>query len=356
MKDKPQALAVVPSDTTTRPSHRPQSLVNSYRDARSFAQAYAVSGLKTSKGGAVEIRAAEALVKIEAGAELGIGPMAAITAFHVIEGKPALSATGWAALVDGSDVYDYEVSAHTDEVCEIVFFKGGRQRGISTFTMEDARRAGLVRQGGNWEKYPKAMLFARAFTAGARAYCPAVGMGMAIYTPEELEVVAGNAHHAEQEGVPSEPEEVDADFEEKPVDEPAPERHAEGAKAAAEREAQRNVAKVVAHELEKLQTQPEVSAWADANTERIEALPERQAEALWSYVDAMQALRAGEPYRPMNPGDLRAVKAIRRLAALPEVDFAQVPDGPPHIDDSDADEPGSDDELPDDQRYGGGDS
>lgn len=310
-------MAEETSTALVGPTHRPTSMVRSYDQARGFAKAYAISGLKSSKGGAVEVRAAEALVKIEAGAELGIGPMAAITAFHVIEGKPALSATGWAALVDGSDVYDYEVTAHTDEVCEIQFFKSGKRRGASTFTIGDAKRAGLVRQGGNWEKYPKAMLFARAFTAGARAYCPAIGMGMAIYDPDELEVVAGNAHVPTQEAGPPEPEEIDAEF-----TEPAPNRHEEGAKAAGEREARRALVAAWAREVEALQTQEEIAAWCDANEDRVHELPDRSADAFWSYTDAMQCHRAGQAYRPAYGSALADALEVRQLAALPAIDFA----------------------------------
>jgi len=38
--------------------------------------------------------------------------------------------------------------------------------------------------GDNWQRYPKAMLWSRCMSAGARAFMPDVIMGM--YTPEEL--------------------------------------------------------------------------------------------------------------------------------------------------------------------------
>jgi hypothetical protein len=53
-----------------------------------------------------------------------------------------------------------------------------------TFTMQDAKTAGLAGKG-NWNKYPAAMLLARATSAAVRAACPEVLMGIS-YTPEEL--------------------------------------------------------------------------------------------------------------------------------------------------------------------------
>ena len=52
------------------------------------------------------------------------------------------------------------------------------------YTMEMAKTAGLLAQGGNWQKYPAAMLRARCITAAARAYAPDVLDG--CYDPDEL--------------------------------------------------------------------------------------------------------------------------------------------------------------------------
>jgi hypothetical protein len=44
----------------------------------------------------------------------------------------------------------------------------------SEFTVDDARTAGLVKPGGNWEKYPKNMVFARAISDLAKFLFPDV--------------------------------------------------------------------------------------------------------------------------------------------------------------------------------------
>lgn len=126
----------------------------------------------------------QAVVKIAFGQEHGIGPVSAMTNVHIIEGKPSMSAALIAALINRSRTYRYHVKTWTARVCEIEFYKGSQLLGTGSFTIEEASVAGL---GGkdNWKKYPKAMLWARAMSQGATAYCPDVTMGQ-IYTPDEL--------------------------------------------------------------------------------------------------------------------------------------------------------------------------
>jgi hypothetical protein len=128
--------------------------------------------------------AAQAAVKIMAGAELGIGPIASMRGIDIIKGEVSLAAGMVAALVRRSGVYDYRVVEWTNEACEIVFTRKGRPlTPSSVFTLQDAERAGL--RGDNYRKFPRNMLFARAMTNGARVHCPEVFVG-AVYTPDEL--------------------------------------------------------------------------------------------------------------------------------------------------------------------------
>ena len=148
---------------------------------REVAQAFQASGLfPDSKS------EAQAYVKVIAGQELGIGPMAAMAGINVIQGKVTLSANLLAAQVKRHPAYNYRVKDHTNEVCRIEFFENGDPVGVSEFTIQDAKQAGVA-GGQNWRKYPKAMLFARALTQGVRWYCPDVTAGSPAYVPEELE-------------------------------------------------------------------------------------------------------------------------------------------------------------------------
>lgn len=127
---------------------------------------------------------AQAYVKVLAGQELGIGPMAAVAGLNVIKGRVTFSANLLASLVKAHPSYDYRVTDHSAQSCRIVFLQDGEEIGTSEFTAEDARRAGL--SGQNWSKYPKAMMFARTLTQGVRWYCPDVTSGTPAYVPEEV--------------------------------------------------------------------------------------------------------------------------------------------------------------------------
>jgi hypothetical protein len=130
--------------------------------------------------------AAQAFVKVLAGRELGIGDIAAMTGIYIVKGKVSLSANLMAALVKRSGRYDYRVKRLDDKGCEIAFYDNGQPIGASTFTEEDARKAGLG--GDNWKKFPRNMYFARAMSNGVKFYCPDVSTAP-IYTPEELGVL-----------------------------------------------------------------------------------------------------------------------------------------------------------------------
>ena len=130
---------------------------------------------------------AQAFVKIIAGRELGIGPMAAISGLNVIKGRATPSANLLATLVKTHPAYDYIPREFTAEKARIEFFQNGDSIGVSEFTIEEARQAGL--NGQNWKAYPKAMLFARALSQGVRWFCPDVTAGSPAYVPEEMGAV-----------------------------------------------------------------------------------------------------------------------------------------------------------------------
>lgn len=127
--------------------------------------------------------AAQAVVKVLAGQELGFGPIASMTGVNIIKGKVSLSANLIAAAIKRSGRYNYRVVTLTDEACRIDFYEAGERIGTSEFTMADAREAGLG--GDNWKKFKRNMLFARAISNGAKWYCPDLSGGP-LYTPDEL--------------------------------------------------------------------------------------------------------------------------------------------------------------------------
>lgn len=152
--------------------------------------------------------ASQAIVKVLYGRELGFSPVVSMMGIHIVEGKPELSANILATLVKQSGRYNYRVTAHTNEECVIEFSEGGESVGASAFSMEDAKRAGLVRPGSGWAKYPKAMLFARAMSSGVRTHCPDVAAGCPVYSEGEISNPAGMAAESRQEPAQDVPEET----------------------------------------------------------------------------------------------------------------------------------------------------
>ncbi len=107
--------------------------------------------------------------------ELGIPPMVALNGgVHCIQGKIELSARLMGSLIRRSK-HSFTVNSLTDTECVI---EGKRSDNgdtfTSSFTIQEANRAGLVRQGSNWIKYPKDMLYARALSRLARQLFPDV--------------------------------------------------------------------------------------------------------------------------------------------------------------------------------------
>jgi len=96
-----------------------------------------------------------------------------------------------AMLVKRSGHYNYRVKEHTDQVCTLTFYERDGDKwaeiGDSSFSMDDAKRADLVKPDSGWAKYPRAMLFSRTISQGARIYAPdAIG---GIYTDEEIRAI-----------------------------------------------------------------------------------------------------------------------------------------------------------------------
>lgn len=130
--------------------------------------------------------AAQAAVKVLAGRELGIGPVAAMTGIYIVKGRVTMSANLIAAQIKRSGRYTYRVARVDDGGCEIVFFEGKEEIGRSSFTAEDAKAAGLWGSSDPWKKTPRNMLFARAMSNGAKWFTPDIFAGP-VYTPDELD-------------------------------------------------------------------------------------------------------------------------------------------------------------------------
>ena len=136
--------------------------------------------------------AAQAVVKILAGREMGFGPFASMTGINIIKGKPAIGGNLMAAAVKNHPKYNYQVVTLDADTCELAFFEGSKELGRSIFTKEDAKAAEVGRMvapgatGNMIARFARNMLFNRAMSNGVRWYCPDVFLGAPVYTPDEL--------------------------------------------------------------------------------------------------------------------------------------------------------------------------
>lgn len=132
----------------------------------------------------------DATVMLLTGAELGLGPMQSLRGIHVVKGKPVLSADMLAAVCLASPecVYMYPKEMTAEQCTYTTLRRGMPEPCVMTYTMEDAKRAGLT---GNptWKKHPQAMLKARCVAQMARAIYPDLTLG--VYVEDEGEEIAG---------------------------------------------------------------------------------------------------------------------------------------------------------------------
>lgn len=172
-----QELAVKAIDAGGREGAR--QIVRSMDDLARVSKLLAASGYFQDAQDA-----AQAGVKVLAGMEMGIGAFSSMAGIHVIKGKPSIGAGLMAAAVKRSGKYDYRVRKHSGSECVIEFFERGESCGVSEFTLDDAKAAGLL-NNDNWKKAPRNMLFARALSNGVRWYAPDV-FDTSVYVPEEM--------------------------------------------------------------------------------------------------------------------------------------------------------------------------
>lgn len=143
-----------------------------------MAKALVKSGLLSN-----DIRTPEqAFCLMVAGSELGLAPMESLRNLEMVKGKITMKAELMLRLVAQNGVrFRWE---HTDsESATLVLKREGWDSFTSTFTMADAKRAGLAGRG-NWNTYPANMLRARAISNGIRAFCPDLLTG--VYHTGEL--------------------------------------------------------------------------------------------------------------------------------------------------------------------------
>lgn len=135
------------------------------------------------------------LVAVQWGAEIGLPPLQAMQNIAVVNGRPSIWGDAMIALVKGSGLLESMNEDIDADHASCTVKRRGEQAVTRTFTMEDAKRAGLSGKQGPWSQYPKRMLQMRARAWALRDVFPDVLKGVYIAEesrdlPEEKDVTA----------------------------------------------------------------------------------------------------------------------------------------------------------------------
>lgn len=129
---------------------------------------------------------AQAIVLMTKAVELSIPYTAAFDFFDIIEGRPTLKPKGALALIYRSRLVDVVAIDQQPDRCSITMRR--RDQDVtytSTFTVEDAKRAGLIKpdkDGAAWNRWLPAMLYNRALGQCCRTIAPDVLGGLYLTT------------------------------------------------------------------------------------------------------------------------------------------------------------------------------
>jgi hypothetical protein len=132
----------------------------------------------------------DVLVAIQWGRELGLAPLQALQNIACINGKPSVYGDAAMALVQASPVCEdieefFEGEGTPNPIAVCIAQRRGRKPVKASFSLEDAKRAGLWGKPGPWQAYPKRMMQMRARGFALRDAFPDVLKG--LITAEEAQ-------------------------------------------------------------------------------------------------------------------------------------------------------------------------
>ena len=152
-------------------------MLNTMEQAFVFAKAVVASGLAPKNFQTAE----SVMIAVQMGAEIGLPPMQALQNIAVINGKPGVYGDAGKALLRsrGFDIEEMD----TVEIQKLGFARctitHPRQKPVTrTFSLADAKQAGLTGKQGPWTQYPHRQLAWRAFWFAARDAAPDILRGV----------------------------------------------------------------------------------------------------------------------------------------------------------------------------------
>jgi len=159
----------------------------SFDDAFRFAKMVAGSEFapKDFKG-----KPESCMLAIQHGSEVGLSPMQSLQSIAVINGRPTIWGDAALALVQASAVCEFVYETVDGDGDQMIATCQAKRRGYTkpttvTFSVADAKKAGLWGKSGPWQSYPKRMLQLRARGFALRDAFPDVLRG--LITAEEAQ-------------------------------------------------------------------------------------------------------------------------------------------------------------------------
>ena len=150
-------------------------------EALRFAEAIVQSGLAPKNDTAQMV-----LIKLQAGLELGFTPMRAMAALCVVNGRLSIMGVGLLAKIRAAKIARVQTFNEGEGQARAGVFEFERfdtgEKGRVTFTMADAKKAGLLDKSGTpWVSgYADDMLIWRAVSRGANRYFSDITMGLEV--------------------------------------------------------------------------------------------------------------------------------------------------------------------------------
>lgn len=159
------------------------------KEAMEYATIIANSAMvpKTYQG-----KAGDILVAVQMGAELGLKPIQALQNIAVINGKPSVYGDALLALVQAHSSFE-DIKEWYDDKTNTAFCRVKRKNQTEhtvSFSIEDAKKAGLWGKGGPWTQYPKRMMQMRARGFALRdKFADALGGLITVEEAQDYQVV-----------------------------------------------------------------------------------------------------------------------------------------------------------------------
>lgn len=122
---------------------------------------------------------------IAKGHELGLPPLYSLEQIALVNGKPVVQGQALLAIVQRAHgAGAVRLVESTAEKATFIFHRAGVPDMTLTWSLEDAKRAGLLSRDGPWKSYPRTMLRWRCIAEGARLHFADTIAG--IYLPDEM--------------------------------------------------------------------------------------------------------------------------------------------------------------------------